>query len=226
MNADLPNWVADCCARGVKSVLVQTNGRRLAYAKYASQLMKSGADALEISMAGPRPEIHDYHTNVAGSYAQTVAGVRTAISAGARVGLTLVVTRSNYRHLAEQVELAARLHVDALNLSCVRPWGLARLGPQRLVPRLVACVPYIVRAIRAGRQLGLPVFVSGFPHCVVTNTGASLIMEHACEHDDVISTDENLCAYLRASSRIPRFDSVYRCLYGTDELSAFRSTCG
>ena len=221
MNADLPNWVADCCARGAESVLVQTNGRRLAYAKFAKQLRKSGADALEVSMAGPRPEIHDYHTNVAGSYAQTVTGVRTAISAGARVGLTLIVTRSNYRHLAEQVELAARLHVDALNLSCVRPWGLARSGLQRLLPRFIACVPYIARAVRTGRQLGLPVFVTGFPHCFVTNTGAWPLLEHAREHDNVMSTDQNLCAGCARRAACPGFDSVYRDLYGTDELSAF-----
>jgi hypothetical protein len=165
LHGGLFRWAAQAKSQGVDTVLVQTNARRLAYQGYARQLRSAGVDSIEASMAGPRPAIHDYHTAAVGSFTQTTAGVMAAVWAGLRVGLTLIVTRSNYRHLDEQVALAARLGVAALHFSWVQPVGSARLQPARVVPRWQACMGYLQAAATSARRHGIPLLTSGLPWC-------------------------------------------------------------
>jgi MoaA/NifB/PqqE/SkfB family radical SAM enzyme len=92
---------------GAEALVVQTNGRRLAYSSYARGLVEAGVTAVDISLHGTTAAMHEFHTRTAGSFAQTLTGIGVARGAGLRVGVTCVLTRSNYRHAPELVRLAA-----------------------------------------------------------------------------------------------------------------------
>ena len=158
---DLPARVASERGRGARRVVVQTNARRLAYRAYAAELVRHGVDALDISLQGPRADIHDHHTRTPGSFAQTVAGVRAALNLGVEVGLTTVITRSNHRHLEELVQRAARLGVRRLHMTPALGRGEAlRLLP-RVLPRRELLAPHLVAAAREAARLGLDLRTSG-----------------------------------------------------------------
>ncbi len=94
---------------GAQRVLVPTNGRALARAGVAAALRESGVDRVDVSIHGSTAPMHDYHTRCPGSFGETVRGIRRAKSARLGVAMTTVVTRSNFRHLAEIVRVAHTL---------------------------------------------------------------------------------------------------------------------
>ena len=155
----LPAAVEAARQRGFE-VVVQTNARDLAQGDLARQLRDLGVSSLDVSLHGPAAAVHDYHTNTPGSFRQTVAGVRQARAAGLPVALTCVVTRSNFRHLEELVQVAARLGAVALQLSVVEMEGRAVNHAAALVPAREMVRPNLLRALRLANRHRLAV-VSG-----------------------------------------------------------------
>jgi len=92
--AALPEWIRAADARGAASVLVQTNGRRLAYRAFARALREASPRLrLDVSLHGATAPMHDWHTGTEGSFAQTVQGLRHARVERIPAGVTVVITR-------------------------------------------------------------------------------------------------------------------------------------
>jgi organic radical activating enzyme len=217
----LPDLIAESRARGAATVHVQTNGRRLAYANYVRQLRDSGLNSLEISLAGPREDIHDYHTSVPGSFRQSIKGIRNAMLAGIDTALTVVITRSNCRHLLEAVEVATSLAVRALHFAFAQPQGRASANFPRVVPRIEACIPQLTRAGDVCGQLGLPLFVSGFPRCRLPSAGI-LPFDEAQPKPHGSSEYRPPCCDCGYRTTCPGISDVYRDRYSSAEIVAVR----
>jgi MoaA/NifB/PqqE/SkfB family radical SAM enzyme len=146
---------------GASTLVAQTNGRRLAYAPYTRGLAASGVTAVDVSLHGPTAIIHEFHTRTEGSFAQALTGIGVARAAGLRVGVTCVLTRSNFRHAPELARIAAARGAQALHLAPAReiPGG-APLAPS-LRPSAAMMAPYLSEASRVARALGLEVLWEG-----------------------------------------------------------------
>jgi MoaA/NifB/PqqE/SkfB family radical SAM enzyme len=155
----LPDWVRAARERRAGRVVVQTNGRRLAVAGYAESLAEAGVSSLDVSLVGSTEAMHDYHTNVPGSFRQTVAGLRRARAAGLPFSLNVVITRSNFRHLVEIVRVAQALGAKAVRFATAERLGSARLdAPRVIAPRELVKVE-LARALELGIALGIGVVV-------------------------------------------------------------------
>jgi MoaA/NifB/PqqE/SkfB family radical SAM enzyme len=164
LHDDLPSLVRRA-KRKVGRVVLQTNARRLAYPSYAESLAQAGVDAIDVSLHGSTEAMHDYHTSVAGSFRQTLRGAANGASAGMSVVVTCVVTRSNFRHLAEVVAVAQAIGAKAVRFQAPRLSGRALLARDRIVAHTELVVPYLKKAVVAGRTHGIDV-VAGLPRGV------------------------------------------------------------
>ena len=158
--AALPRWIRAADERGAARVLVQTNGRRLAYRAFARALREASPRLrLDVSLQGATALMHDWHTGTEGSFAQTVQGLRNARAERIPAGVTVVVTRSNYRHLAEIVRVAHAAGAEAVHLAPVEPWGRAARARSLLVPAAEMTATHLQRAAAEAARLGLRVQV-------------------------------------------------------------------
>jgi hypothetical protein len=167
---DLPARVAAARASGADAVLLQTNGRRLAYSAYLGELVDAGLTHVDVSLHGPEPAIHDYHTQIEGSFKQTVRGLLNVQETPLEVALTTVVTRSNFRHLGALGRLVRKLTVPSWNLSAARAFGAAADDRSAIPPRLGMLPTQLVDAIRNSH--GVELTFSGLPPCVVPSAAA------------------------------------------------------
>ena len=218
LHSELPNWIGQARTAGFDQIVVQTNGRRLAYSAYARELAALGVTGVEISMAGPRADIHDYHTRVPGSFRQTMRGILSARSAGLRVSSVLVITRSNFRHLTEHVALAGQQGVHALLLSVAARRGSARADFGRVVPRAEAVAHEVRPAAELGGQLGLSLFAQRLPPCLIPQlspTPLELLGPSFMELPHGHGPPCQQCTWL---GWCPGLEAAYAAHYGFDEL--------
>lgn len=162
----LPAFIRALHDGGAGRIVVQTNGRRLAYRAYARLLAEASPRlALEVSLAGSTEPMHDYHTSSPGSFKQTVLGLRNARAEGLTASVSTVVTRSNFRHLSDVVRLCHALSAAGLRFVPAQPFGRARDLRDRVVPAPELVAPYLAQALADGAKLGLAVSVdaSGAP---------------------------------------------------------------
>jgi MoaA/NifB/PqqE/SkfB family radical SAM enzyme len=156
----LPDLIRDAEARGAARIIVQTNGRRLAYRAYARELAASSKRlVLDVALQGSSEAMHEYHTATPGSFKQTAQGIRNARAEGVRSGVSTVVTRSNYRHLLDVVQLAHALGATAQHFAVVEAMGRAAQARDRLVPRAELLRPYLSKAMAEARRLGMELLV-------------------------------------------------------------------
>lgn len=154
----LPDFVRAVDAAGAGRILVQTNGRRLAYRSFVRALREASSRlALEVSIAGSTEPMHDYHTGTPGSFKQTIVGIRNARAERIVVYASVVVTRSNFRHMTEMVRLAHALGIDALRFVPAQTVGNARRAADRVVPSMPLVAPYLALALAEGEKVGLTV---------------------------------------------------------------------
>jgi len=152
----LPDWIRVADERGAPRIIVQTNGRRLAYRSYAALLRGASPRLrLDVSLHGSTAPMHDYHTSAAGSFAQTVTGTRHAREVGLPFAITTVITRSNFRHLTEIVRLAGALGARAVRLLPAARHGSAARAADRVIPALELVAPHLARAVAEARAMGL-----------------------------------------------------------------------
>lgn len=153
---ELPSLVRALDGAGAGRILVQTNGRRLAYRSYARGLREASARlTLEVSIAGSTEAMHDYHTGAEGSFKQTVVGLRNARAERIGVSVSCVVTRSNFRHLTEIVRLCHAVGAKAVRFVPAQPVGTALALRGRVVPAPEMVAPYLALALNEANKLGM-----------------------------------------------------------------------
>lgn len=150
----LPAWIQRFDRAGAARVVLQTNARRLAYRAYASALRAASSTlSLDVSLHGSSGPMHDYHTGTPQSFAQTILGIRHARAEGARVVVSCVVTRSNFRHLSELVRLGAALGISAIRFIPALAHGNAAASRDRVVPSPEMIAPHLAAALAEGKRL-------------------------------------------------------------------------
>jgi MoaA/NifB/PqqE/SkfB family radical SAM enzyme len=159
IHPELVDWIGRAIDRGAARVVVQTNGRKLAGDDLIGKLAAAakGLLSLDVSLHGSTAAMHDYHTQIDGSFAATTAGLDVAKRAKIPFGVTIVVTRSNFRHLVELAELAAKLGAKAIHFAGAEPFGSALLNEARVVPAPELVIPHLARAASVAHKLGLGV---------------------------------------------------------------------
>lgn len=150
----LPSWLRLAHERGASRVILQTNGRRLAYPSYVKALHEAcPVLSLDASLHGSTEAMHDYHTGVSGSFKQSALGLRNARAEGVPAYVTTVVTRSNFRHLVEILRVIAALGVRGQQISVAQPLGRALREVDRVAPAMELVKPQVIRAVAEARRL-------------------------------------------------------------------------
>jgi len=161
IHSELPELIRSVRELDAREVILQTNARRLAYQSYVATLVECGVSCFEVSLHGSTAAMHDYHTRTPGSFQQTLRGIVNAIGANRPVVVSTVLTRSNYRHMAEMVRLADRIKVQRLVVRQARPIGSALEFRARVLPSLELAIPYFREAKRTATALGLRLEIEG-----------------------------------------------------------------
>ncbi len=158
----LPTWIRAASDRGAARVLVQTNGRRLAYRSYARALREASPKlALDVSLHGSTAAMHEYHTGAPGSFAQTIQGLRNARAERIPFGVTTVITRSSFRHLAEITRVAHAAGAIAIHFATAEPFGRAARDRARVIPAPEMVAPHLQRAVAEAQRLRVAVMAKG-----------------------------------------------------------------
>ncbi len=107
LHADLIELIG--CARELGMVTgVNSNGRRFSDKGFARAVSEAGLSHLQVTLQSHRSEVHNGMTG-ANSFAETVAGIRTAIEAGLHTITNTTLTRHNSDEAEEIVEFLHEL---------------------------------------------------------------------------------------------------------------------
>jgi MoaA/NifB/PqqE/SkfB family radical SAM enzyme len=167
---------------GYYPVQIQTNGRLFAYPEMLQAYLRAGATEFSPSLHGSTAEMHEALTRAAGSWSQSVAGIRNLVQAGCTVVTNSVVVRRNVQDVPALVKLLADLGVYQAQLAYVHPVGTALELFDDVVPRL----PDVVEPVRQARDIakaaGMRLVTEALPYCFLRG------MEELAVEDEIPAT--------------------------------------
>jgi MoaA/NifB/PqqE/SkfB family radical SAM enzyme len=174
LRRDLPELAALARRHGFEHVRIQTHGMRLADEKYCRTLVDAGVDEYFVSVTAADAATHDAITEVPGSFAKTLRGLRNLDAFDGVVTLTnTVITKRSYHHLPQVVDLLGDLR-RLVQMDFWGYWPTSETDEKDLVVSHVATLPFLRQAIARARALGRAVEVKNFPECLLGDDGDAL----------------------------------------------------
>lgn len=215
LRPDLPALLEYAAGLGFGQLGITTNGRMLSYLDYAQKILATGLDQVVITVAGHTAKMHDRHTQVRGSFAQTLAGIRNVLSCSRGLVLNIMVTRLNFRKLEKTAAFYWGLGVREMNIGHILPFNRMIEGSREVIVKMSEVVPYLIAIQEKMGQKARFLFVE-YPPCVFPKKYRHL--SFPCLEEN--STKERIvlckiCSYRKSCAGIPR---AYINLYGTDEF--------
>jgi MoaA/NifB/PqqE/SkfB family radical SAM enzyme len=121
LRSDAPQLMAHAYQRGIRNLHVNTNAVLLDDRRREA-VLEAGVRSFNISVDGPRAEVHERIRGVPGSFAKTIGNLERVVEQrdrlDLRVRMNFTVMRSNVDDLPEMMRLAQRLRVQLyLNLA-------------------------------------------------------------------------------------------------------------
>ena len=219
MHEALTTWIRLARDLSFDRVSIQTNGRRLSVQEYAAGLVEAGLTHVEISLQGHNASLHDYHTRSPGSFRETAKALLNLRDMQVEVGLTTVVTRSNYRLLEAVAVMSQRVGASAWHVCPAEAIGTALDDRQRVVPNLMMAAPFITRALQRCLESGVSTYMSGMPFCLLSDISALRAVELSdAAGGDRVFVDE--CERCAERTRCPGVSHAHAEHFGVAELEA------
>jgi len=165
---DIAQLISHARSLGYGLVQIQSNGRMFSYRGYVERMVKAGATEFSPAIHGPDSVTHDRQTRVAGSFGQTLQGIKNLKRLKQRVITNTVVTKFNCSRLPEMARMLVSLGVDQFQFAFVHPVGNAWKNFQAVVPRKSDAAPFIREALDIAKEAGYrpgDVMVEAFPFC-------------------------------------------------------------
>jgi len=152
--------------QGFRTVRVQTNGRMFSDKEFAKKVIGAGVNYFKFTLNGHTPEIHDFLSQVPGSFEQTIAGIKNVKALGRTVEINILINKQNYKFLPRMVKFLMDLGVSRFTMIFPSYIGNALNYKDDVVVSLSNAVPYIKEAIDIVEEHGLDKAVTvSIPPC-------------------------------------------------------------
>jgi cyclic pyranopterin phosphate synthase len=161
---------------GFKEISMITNGRMLAYKKFARKLLEAGLTDITISIHGSNSNIHDLLTRVSGSFNQTIQGIRNISSFRKELDFNLAInitlTKPNLPYFEDILDLLIPFKADCINFNLVEPRGNALKHFGSIVPEYSYAAKKVCNALKhfylnKKSNTDTRISISGIPFCLI-----------------------------------------------------------
>ncbi|MBU1137293.1 radical SAM protein [Patescibacteria group bacterium] len=139
---------------GFETINLATNGRMLAYPKYAKKIIEAGLTDIIFSIHGYNAKTHDYLTQSAGSFEQLRKGLKNIKKLGfEHIGSNTTIVKGNYKHLEQIGQFIHRQGIRNSEFIFVDPnCGGAHNNFYEYVPKISEAAPYIKKCLAIGKK--------------------------------------------------------------------------
>lgn len=167
-------------------VYIATNGRTFSDKSFARKIAGYGVNQIRTSLYGHNCDIHDYHTNVQGSFSETIDGIKNILEYSTDLLVNIVMTRKNANYLSNMVVLLSELRVQKVKFSSL-------IKSQRckfLVPSFNHIREALSEALTLATSLGMRCEIEKSPLCLAPKYQENYIHE---PHDRLVYSYTEKC---------------------------------
>ena len=157
---------------GFETIMMSTNGRMYSYENFAKKIVEAGLNSLVFSIHGHNAQLHDFLTQVPGSFEQLKKGIENVRKAGLKnIGSNTTIVKQNYKYIEKIGKLIYSLGIRNSEFIFVDPsYGAAHDNFYKFVPKISQAAPYIHKCLDIGKKYKVPHWAIRYvPLCYFTD---------------------------------------------------------
>lgn len=128
-------------------IRIETNGIALAYPDYCQRLVDAGLDFVKISIHSHKAKIHDFLTQVSGSFNNILKAIENLQKLKVRIEINTVVNKFNYRLYLQFVNFFAKKGIGSFVFIYPLYTGRMAQNWQKVGISIKEAVPYLKRTL-------------------------------------------------------------------------------
>ena len=166
LRSDLPELIAYAKVKDMRVNLI-TNGLRCANPAYVSSLAEAGLDSAQVSLEGPRADVHDAAVGHPGAFAKTTRAVHVLRAASIHTHTNTTICGTNRNHILDLVDyIADELNSEYFSMNVVIATGTA-LRESDVDVTYTEVAPLIEQIQQRAKEKGVRfVWYSPIPYCI------------------------------------------------------------
>jgi len=145
-------------------ITIPTNGLMFSYKTFTKKIIEAGLNNIIFSIHGHNAKLHDYLTQVPGSFKKLEQGLKNVKNCIKKLGLKniylgsdTVIVKQNYRHLPQIGKYIFDLGFRDSEFIFVDPsQGEAYENFEKLVPKISNIAPYVNKCLDIGKKHNIP----------------------------------------------------------------------
>lgn len=161
------------------AIRIETNGIVLSYPDYCRTLVDSGLDFVKISIHGHQHKIHDYLTQVPGSFRMVLKAIGNLQKLNVRIEINTVLNKINYRYAPQFVRFFSQLGIGSFCFIYPLYTGKMAQNWRNVGVRMKTVLPGLKDSLQLFDLLELDkALVFNIPRCVLGQYGKRAIEEY------------------------------------------------
>lgn len=195
-------------------IRIETNGIALAYPDYCQRLVEAGLDFVKISIHGHQAKIHDFLTQVPGSFNNVLKAIENLQKLKVRIEINTVINKINYKFYPQFVDFFAKKGIGSFVFIYPLYTGKMAENWQKIGISIKKTVPYLKKTLDLVDALELDKgIVFNIPACCLP-TQESKMVEFSPFNTKVGAPDVTIESvdYDRLKAKA-RFKRCWRCRY-------------
>lgn len=124
-------------------IRIETNGILLVYPDYCKDLVEAGLDFVKISIHGHKAQIHDFLTQVPGSFNNILKAIENLQKLRVRIEINTVINKANYKYYPQFVKFFAKKGIASFVFIYPLYTGKMAENWRKIGIRIKEVVPYL-----------------------------------------------------------------------------------
>jgi MoaA/NifB/PqqE/SkfB family radical SAM enzyme len=167
LHPELPRAVVLARRIGYRTVRLQTNGLRLAYAEYARKLTDLGVDRFSFLVLGHRAGVHDGISRLPGAFDLLTRAIDNLAGRDVRLEADVLMTNPSVDHLSETVRVLSERGIGEITFWLVSMHGLEGVPASDWVPPLSRLADNLRAAFDRADEKGVKATTLHLPPCAL-----------------------------------------------------------
>lgn len=201
-------------------IALLTNGRLFFYKNYVEQFVDLNIKNIKVTIPlhAHTPSLHDFITQVKGSFEQTTQGIKNLLDRNIWVELRVIINKFNYRYLKDLSFYILTNFSNILYLVFIAMNLSKNVLENKVIVTYTEFVPYLKEAIeRINNRLRIKLY--HFPLCIIDSKYWGLIYKSIEEYKLIFLPQCNGCLYKRKCMGVLK---TYTYFVGNKEFMTIR----
>lgn len=176
---------------GFDVIRIQTNGVMLAYESFVEKILDAGATFFKISIHGHNARIHDYLTQLPGSFDMIIKGIKNLKKREMSVEVNIVINKLNYKYLAQITDFFVKMKVYKFCFIYPVFEGNMIDNFKEMGVKLSKVAPYLTDALDMVNELDLDKGICmNVPPCILSSD-PDMKYGYVYKYDTLVSTPDS-----------------------------------